>query len=250
VRLRRYSNADELRTVAGGELWRKFKGGDRRPVASLPGFEESLRILLVEERYTASDVALMFGVTRERVRQWAKRLGIALGYGPVKRIWVDEENRFRPVPSHVRDQILAGYRRENRTSERRATIAARQAHIRAACNSLRSRLGRDPTARELAEATFGKPMGQNSAAPFLIVAWYGRYDGRGMPAIRQALGLGKALRGWSGRPPEHQVLATHCGRGHEFTEENTGRCQGKRYCRACHRILRHESYARTRKAGA
>ena len=34
-------------------------------------------------------------------------------------------------------------------------------------------------------------------------------------------------------PSAHQARQTHCKRGHEFTDANTYRNKGKRYCRAC-----------------
>lgn len=35
---------------------------------------------------------------------------------------------------------------------------------------------------------------------------------------------------------------SHCGKGHEFTPENTGVCRGERYCRACRREYMREKF--------
>lgn len=96
-------------------------------IAQLPGFAESLRILLDDEQYAMTDVALMFGVSRERLRQLAGKFGLAApntGRGLYSvRIWDDTAHRFRPVAKGVlhrqrprskkravRQQVRAGYR--------------------------------------------------------------------------------------------------------------------------------------------
>ena len=55
------------------------------------------------------------------------------------------------------------------------------------------------------------------------------------PDHLEAVTRGENLR----RANEHRRanLATHCGKGHEFTAENTYVWHGKRRCRTCHRDL-------------
>lgn len=71
-------------------------GGDR--VDWIPGFRESLQSLL-EQGYNISDLAVMVGVSRERVRQWCNQLDLER-YAvrtTYRRVWDDELMRFRPV---------------------------------------------------------------------------------------------------------------------------------------------------------
>ncbi len=49
--------------------------GDRPTPPELPGFADSLRLLVERERYSLTDIGLMFGVSRERARQWVAREG-------------------------------------------------------------------------------------------------------------------------------------------------------------------------------
>lgn len=67
---------------------------DRSPFA-IPGFVESIQAL-AEQGYTLEDIGAMFGVSRERVRQWFKKLGLRApslhkGYG---RSWDAVRHRF------------------------------------------------------------------------------------------------------------------------------------------------------------
>lgn len=50
-------------------------------------------------------------------------------------------------------------------------------------------------------------------------------------------------RGWANRVP-----VTHCKHGHEFTPENTGEFDGRRYCRECRRRWGRELRARRKLA--
>jgi hypothetical protein len=74
-------------------------------VTQLPGFVESLRLLVEREQYSLTDIGLMFGVTREYVRQLCGRneivtppRGAVSGTkARVVREWDDERHCFRPV---------------------------------------------------------------------------------------------------------------------------------------------------------
>ena len=63
-------------------------------LANCPEFVEALLTLLVDEEYGLTDVGLMFGVSRERVRQWAERLGIDTIHAGSQRVWDEAEGRF------------------------------------------------------------------------------------------------------------------------------------------------------------
>lgn len=73
------------------------------PLADLPGFAESLRLLVERERYSLTDISLMFGVSRERIRQLAALAGldtrmVAYPKGMFAvRVWNDTAHQFEPV---------------------------------------------------------------------------------------------------------------------------------------------------------
>lgn len=146
-------------------------------VAQLPGFEDSLRLLVTRERYSFEDIGFMFGVTRERVRQLCLRYGIehpdtARGLLCVRE-WCDETNTFRPTNRSA----ITRRRSMARTAERRARIAAKNNAQRAAmltaAHSLRAELGRIPFWRELGETIIGKrrfPSG-GGYMPYLLNRW-------------------------------------------------------------------------------
>ena len=62
-----------------------------------PHFRNSLRSLIEDHGYGLTFVALMLGVSTERVRQWSNRIGIKRSKGSQHRIWDDTVNRFVAV---------------------------------------------------------------------------------------------------------------------------------------------------------
>jgi hypothetical protein len=142
-----------------------------------PDFVPSLRLLVERERYSLLDIGLMFGVSRERARQWCVRYGIvhpdsghARGFF-ARRIWNDALNRFEPFPTSLlrRDRIAEQRRERNaararRLSERRSTLIARAV-------ALKAQLGRDPSHQEIAAAVLGHPVERQSAAQKLLNWW-------------------------------------------------------------------------------
>ncbi len=80
------------------ELWHQMVQENGGVVANVPGFVASLDLLLNDEKYTLSDVALMFGLSRERIRQYRNKHRIASqGHQKIIRVWDDTRNRFVPV---------------------------------------------------------------------------------------------------------------------------------------------------------
>jgi hypothetical protein len=157
-------------------------------VADIPGFTESLRILLVEERYTLTDVAYMFGVSRERVRQWAKRLGLAHGHHARRRVWVEAEQRFRPVGDDELPAVMRPYAEARQEKRRAEALAPRRAAILAAGARLYADLGRPVMLKELA-ALLRPEWAPVESHVLLCSLWYGggRYV-RGIGAeVRAAL---------------------------------------------------------------
>ena len=216
-------------------------------IAGLPGFAESLRLLLIEEEYALEDVGQMFGVSRERIRQLADHLGYVRqgakrGVRAV-RIWQDDEHRFRPVHKGILTQV-AQY---NRTTERQQRITAkyaeRWAEAVAELRDLARQLERTPTIRELA-----RRLGQGRNTGELVSYLFGRsrkgtpkslapiYADAGLPAPKRG---GQAHVSGPCRPGHHQ---TECRRGHAMTPENTLRSANRRACRACHNLTSKQNY--------
>jgi hypothetical protein len=84
---------------------------------------------LFEQGYCRTEVAIMFGVSRERVRQWAVGFGIneVAPYGTRMRIWDDTINQFRPVRPIEFDRHrakLATARRQKAQHQRREDFTA------------------------------------------------------------------------------------------------------------------------------
>lgn len=150
-------------------------------VRSLPGFDESLRLLVEREQYSLRDIAMMFGISRERVRQLCGKLTLHLPdvYEVGRRsarVWDDAANRFRPVSR--------GRAIEQRSREQRDSARARRDHLRserrerivAAVVALRSQLDREPTWREMHCVVIGtEPEHPNRAQLRVLNAWETRH---------------------------------------------------------------------------
>lgn len=133
-----------LRTIVQqGELPPHFPG-----VADLPGFADSLRLLIQRERYTLSDIALMFGVSTERIRQLAQRFGItrdkAGPSGGITRVWDDTAHCFYPVHSHTAVRVRGSQKAKVRHDERLRRTRDRLWAAVDAFHSARRRLRRAP----------------------------------------------------------------------------------------------------------
>jgi hypothetical protein len=219
-------------------------------IASLPGFAESLRLLLVEEEYTLEDVGQMFGVSRERIRQIANREGFHAKYGGMTcvRIWQDDEHRFRPVHKGVIKRV-AQY---ECTTKRKQGIAekyqARWAEAVAELKDLARQLERTPTLHELARRL---GLGRNTG---LLTAhlWTTPRKGasRSLAFLYENAGLTIRGKGGTGHRFKKQ-RQSHCRKGHEMTPENTKIYRWKdkeiHVCAICRNAYERHRY-RTRKA--
>jgi len=176
----------------------------QRGIADLPGFRESLELLLLEERYAETDVAMMFGVSRERIRQLVRQLQIQKaprrgGLNDV-RVWDDVANRFRPIGRKVvrqqRERAQGVVYREQLTREREQ----RRARMVAITRALAAALGRDPSHREIASALSGRLASQSGSGPTIAAHW-GLDRGRSgsyrqaMEEFRAAAGIRVRKRG-------------------------------------------------------
>lgn len=125
--------------------------------------------LLEEHGYTMTDVSVMLGLTRERVRQFVARWGLVVGskYTTAYRVWDDEANRFRPV-------AVAEYQRVERQKRTQARARWRRDRQRAMADrlwALAGELGYTPTVGEFATAWFGREMPSNFIGPSVHEAW-------------------------------------------------------------------------------
>jgi transposase len=169
-----------------------------------PDFVPSLRLLVQRERYSHHDIALMFGVSRERVRQWCEKYEVAHPDGRsarglrMTRVWEDASNRFVPVSKRV---ARAGRQRMHR-EQRQCALSERRDRIVEQVSALRSELGRDPTLKEIAERLVGKPVPSPQAGSLVMHQWGGRTRrgeyGPAIAALRNAAGIGKRARGEPG----------------------------------------------------
>lgn len=147
-------------------------------IADLPGFRESLRLLLEEEEYSQSDVAMMFGVSRERIRQLGHKLGVSLpshaqrGLNQV-RVWDDTLHRFRPEFKSVLRRTAQQERVRERKRQRAERRADQQRRIVITLLLLKGRLGRDPSNQEMVEAITGRPCHPNQGGRRLSHLWSG-----------------------------------------------------------------------------
>lgn len=184
-------------------------------VANLPGFDASLRLLVECERYSMTDIALMFGVSGERVRQWCEKRGIShpdgrkIGLHCV-RVWDDSANRFSPVSRGK----LTRLRKVSNGAKRRAAQAMRRAERRtmvvAALVDLRAELGREPSWTELASRLgfTGMPTG---SARYVASLWTGgRWTTDFIDDFTRATGYVPRPRGFHGhmRPLHEQRSAS------------------------------------------
>lgn len=219
-----------------------------RGIASLPGFAESLRLLLVEEEYTLEDVSLMFGVSRERIRQLAEKLGLTerpqRGGLWCVRVWQDDEHRFRPVRKRILKQVATYTRRSARQQAIKARYTAHWAEAVAELKDLARQLERTPTRAELSRR-LGLRRNPGYLTAYLFPSRQKGYQ-TSLASLYADAGLTVRGRGSAGHLP-HLFHTTHCRRGHPRTPENVAIYQTKGHevwqCIPC-RKLRRRRYAK------
>lgn len=112
---------------------------------------------LAQQGYGMEDTAVMFGVSRERVRQWAEKYGLTeqfkvLGKGTKPRMWDAEQGRFvaQTWTNFRADQHGAVIETQRQT--RRQRRKARRRRLVSELRALAARLGRTPVSLEVSEA--------------------------------------------------------------------------------------------------
>ncbi len=211
--------------------------------ASDPDFVPSLVLLLTVEEYSFEDVGLMFGVTRERARQWSLEYNIKAPPQGLRgmraiRVWDDTRNRFVAGP---RGSFYEGERRNRlivRMQETSKRIQDRRNKIISQAVQLKSILGRDPTLAELGAAFFGRGLKDlKHAAPRFAGVWGGssstrqRYQAFRAALAEQGVIARKAgSAGWVGGRSSQPPKNIFCKRGHS-AEQNKNKFGTCNICR-------------------
>ena len=112
--------------------------------------------LIRDHDYCCTDIALMYGLSCERIRQIASRNGLRTR-GSLPRLWDSSQSRFRAM-TREEWQTRKRLQRKAQTYRRRHERheSERQRHV-AAARQLAKELGRVPTTREVAAAV-GEPI--------------------------------------------------------------------------------------------
>lgn len=148
-------------------------------IASLPGFEASLRLLVEREGYSLTDIALMFIVSKERIRQLCAKYGIATptpGTGGLNaiRLWDDRTHRFYPIKRPALADVQSGERRAKRARAYFARAEGIVARVRVLVATMHPT---PPNWFEIYAAAFpGRPLPKNNCTCSVVVlsAYYHR----------------------------------------------------------------------------
>lgn len=150
---------------------------------------------LYDQGYCPTDVSVMLGLSRERVRQINDEYDLQppRQKGSLPRLWDDEKQRFVAVsPEKFGEVCYRAERRRRRLEREKERFQTRLKHMRAIWK-LQSRLGRSPTLGEVADEV-GKSW------PQMARAWGYRQDGglsynKASDLMYQAAGAEKYDRG-------------------------------------------------------
>ena len=184
------------------ELFRELKlrlvGKTDVALEDIPGMLDSLQCLL-DMGYSFTDMAVMFGVSRQRVGQWCDRHGLEDpdGWGAAYRVWDDELHQFVSVTREEmndRARLQLELRKDAERTRRRE--AKRRRHV-ATLRRLHEELGRVPTQGELARELGFAGHGQGAARYWLGVNGAESYT-EAFTQMYHAAGLEKRTRGGSG----------------------------------------------------
>jgi hypothetical protein len=142
--------------------------------------EWSLRSL-VSQDYSVTDIGIMFGVSRERVRQWCRKYSIRPRfYGTRPRIWDNALGRFRGrARSELEGDLHKRIRSREKLEAHHRRFKLRQKD-KQTLMSLAIKLGRSPSTKELT-AALGYPWHG------LTYRWGWAYGGNGRCTQAQAL---------------------------------------------------------------
>jgi hypothetical protein len=131
-------------------FWERIRS--KSCVYEIPGFQASLTSL-VDQGYALNDISLMFGVSRERVRQWLRKFSLtSIAKETPMRRWDDTRNEFVPCPAREHPHSAMGGRRravEENKARRRAARQKRQVILTKQLKEFAATLRRTPTLGEI-----------------------------------------------------------------------------------------------------
>lgn len=147
-----WSNVDDVRAVQAfhAPLFKRWKKrhGLTWGLTKDRDFRESLQ-RLHDYGYSMTDISAMWGVSRERARQWFEEMGLERHDDHASvRVWDDELELFLPVTKEEYEKRAAAARRANRIH------AALMADV-AMVQEVAAELGRTPILADLAEYMYG-----------------------------------------------------------------------------------------------
>lgn len=173
--------------------------GSRQGVADLPGFDTSLVLLIRREQYSMTDIAAMFGVSRQRIEQLCERRGLTYPDGTYRgmmamRVWDDAQHCFRPMSRG--EFRREAFRRavEARRQKRLAEERTRQADIVRHLGELKLSLGRDPSWYEMARSLGIESRPSEPNCMYVLRLWCSRKIG-----TRDRLAHFRAMTGMGAR---------------------------------------------------
>lgn len=163
--------------------------------------------LLLDQGYTMTDISVMLGISRERVRQFVARwnLSVFSKHITARRIWDDETNRFHPVSEAKYQELHKQQHRKRLTTWRHN----RQKRMVNRLKKLAAGLDRTPTLGEFAVAWFGRKLTDNALSPMICGAW-SRSGGESAATITKTLYSKAGLTVRSTGSPGHLTSKWQC----------------------------------------
>lgn len=156
---------DELRK-ANRELYDRWKREHKvwSPF-SVEGFREALETEYLMG-YSLSDIAMMYGLSRERVRQWFEAHDIWHEEERASlRVWDDEMDCFVPVSTDDYLERVRKIEKQRRAEARAWELEEKRRRSAQAVRELDGELGRPPTLEEVAEKV--------DTIPVVLAQWWG-----------------------------------------------------------------------------
>lgn len=178
---------------------------DAGGLINCPEFVEALFTLLVDEEYSLTDVGLMFGVSRERVRQWAARFEIETIHAGSQRVWNEAEGRFvtHTGRKHQTRSIISKNRRNH-------FWTVRHEEFRKILLEVQDKIGDVPTLQDVGEYL---GIGKSQIGPRITLRYAGGSYRSGGHSYTETLDYLWSVAGMK-RPDGRSSLSVRERRGH------------------------------------